>query len=306
MKIAHYLHPSFGEGGITNLATKLMKHQNLLGADGIAFSRPSDCPTDCDFIITHAQKGWLQPKPNRKVKIINMLHGSNLDRIFTMGNYLGVMGWQCFLREWASSIRADGIITDSHSPLLERTLIAKKIKAIVPAGLENPDEVKEPDISFDSNAFMVLFVGRHDDPVKNFSLAQKIINDVKSKIHSKVQFLAIPKDTGFLNEAELKYLYKKANVLLITSFTEGGPLVALEALSEGLPVCSTNVGYVSQVIDDSCGKIFTMPNEAVDFIKSLSESRDLREKMRAASLEKSKHYSWQNYAKNVLDFLRSL
>ena len=41
----------------------------------------------------------------------------------------------------------------------------------------------------------------------------------------------------------------KMNILMITSHKEGLPFVLLEALSRGLPVVSTNVGGVKEVVD---------------------------------------------------------
>ena len=304
MKIAHYLHPSFGEGGITTLATKLIKFQGKLGVEGVVFQYPPECPKDCDVIITHGQMGWFEPKPSKATKTVHMLHGSCLDRIFAMRSWLSVMSWTCFGREWRSAMVADGVITDSRAPLLERATWGKKFEAIIPAGFENPDEVKSSSIKLDADQFLVLFVGRHDDPVKNYALAKKIMSNFKQD--DSIRFLAVPKDTGFLNELELKYLYKHGGLLLITSFAEGGPLVALEALSEGLPICSTDVGYVAKVIDGKCGKIFSQVEQAVTFIKQISANKKLRQEMGMAALIKSQDYSWDKYAKKVLEYIRTL
>jgi glycosyltransferase involved in cell wall biosynthesis len=304
MKIGHYLHPSFGEGGIATLAKNLLKYQEKLGHDVLSFSSATDCPTDCDVIFTHGQQGWIYKRPSPQTKIIHMLHGSNLDRIFAMRNWMGIKGWFCFLKEWVSSFIADGIITDSKSPALEKLLFFKKIRAIIPGGFVDLMEVKTPKINFTPNKFLIIFVGRHDDPVKNFKLAEKIAGS--SKIKENIEFLVVPRDTGFLSIPELKYLYLKAKLLLITSFTEGGPLVALEALSSGLPVCATAVGYVPLILDDTCGKIFEDPAEAIEFIENLIQNPERQKKLSQGAKNQSEKFNWSKYASDVSDFIEKL
>ncbi|MCA1919218.1 MAG: glycosyltransferase family 4 protein [Flavobacterium piscis] len=48
---------------------------------------------------------------------------------------------------------------------------------------------------------------------------------------------------------EMVYYYNAADVLIVTSFNEGGPLVVKEALACNLPVISTDVGDVKSVIE---------------------------------------------------------
>lgn len=48
----------------------------------------------------------------------------------------------------------------------------------------------------------------------------------------------------------MEILYKKINYLFLTSVTEGMPCVILEALNNGIPIISTNVGGVSEIIID--------------------------------------------------------
>ena len=48
-------------------------------------------------------------------------------------------------------------------------------------------------------------------------------------------------------EALIEY-YQKASLLIVSSRREGGPRVALEALYLHVPVISTNVGHMSQIL----------------------------------------------------------
>ncbi len=51
-----------------------------------------------------------------------------------------------------------------------------------------------------------------------------------------------------IKKEDLNSYYKKASVLIVSSRDEGGPRVALEALFLGIPVLSTNVGHMNNIL----------------------------------------------------------
>ena len=71
-------------------------------------------------------------------------------------------------------------------------------------------------------------------------------------------------------EKVLEYM-RKSDLMLLTSFTEGLPLLIQEAMSVGLVVVATNVGGNSELIDASVGRIVPSktPCAFSDAIKSL-------------------------------------
>lgn len=98
----------------------------------------------------------------------------------------------------------------------------------------------------------------------------------KLGVSSRVTF------AGWLKEQ--KDVYKKlqsAKIFVMNSFSEGGPRVALEAMALGLPVISTRVGVMTDVIRDGGNGIFTSgkPNDLADKIKKLLGYPALRENM---------------------------
>ena len=71
-----------------------------------------------------------------------------------------------------------------------------------------------------------------------------------------------------LCRAELTNYYKKASMLIISSRSEGGPRVALEALYQEIPVISTNVGHMPEILPK---ELLAEPNN-LDSLKELVET----------------------------------
>jgi len=73
-------------------------------------------------------------------------------------------------------------------------------------------------------------------------------------------------------QEELRKIFNKASILMISSYFEGIPMVILECLACGTPVISTNVGGVKDIIADNktCFVIDNRnPSEFADKIKSI-------------------------------------
>jgi glycosyltransferase involved in cell wall biosynthesis len=86
--------------------------------------------------------------------------------------------------------------------------------------------------------------------------------DVKARISQlgiKKNFLL----TGFISDEELPSYYNAADFFVLPSKSgEGLPLVALEAMSCGLPIIATDVGGIREVIIEGFGKIVPPNNPA--------------------------------------------
>ena len=64
--------------------------------------------------------------------------------------------------------------------------------------------------------------------------------------------------TDWVSQEELSKLYAKSTVLIISSRSEGGPRVAMEALASNLPVLSTDVGHMHLILPN---EILAVPND---------------------------------------------
>jgi teichuronic acid biosynthesis glycosyltransferase TuaC len=88
---------------------------------------------------------------------------------------------------------------------------------------------------------MVLFVGNPANPIKNVELAQRVVDAVMSDVPGltlRICWNVAPSMVSLQMNA--------ADVLIITSLHEGGPLVAREALACGLPIVSVKVGDIQE------------------------------------------------------------
>jgi len=57
---------------------------------------------------------------------------------------------------------------------------------------------------------------------------------------------------GNKTEQELQDVYGVLDLLLVTSYVEGGPLTVMEAMSAGVPVIAPPVGYAADLLPDDC------------------------------------------------------
>jgi polysaccharide biosynthesis protein PelF len=70
-----------------------------------------------------------------------------------------------------------------------------------------------------------------------------------ARCRSMVQALGLDGHIKFLGAQQVAEIYPQLDVLVLTSFSEGQPLVILEAFAHGLPVVATDVGACRELIE---------------------------------------------------------
>lgn len=129
-------------------------------------------------------------------------------------------------------------------------------------------------IYFNQNAFYIGTVGRLD-PVKNQQMlidALWILKSSKNELADNLRVVIVGegkhrnhlvshiKERG-LNEQiwltgnrdDVTCILPKLDIFALTSIAEGIPLTILEAMAANVPVISTDVGGISEILDSSCG-----------------------------------------------------
>jgi glycosyltransferase involved in cell wall biosynthesis len=120
-----------------------------------------------------------------------------------------------------------------------------------------------------------------------------------------------PRYCEFLGEVgDLKSLYLKSDVLLLTSEWEGSPNVVLEAMSAGLPVVATRVGGVPELVQDGENGFLTQSEDVDSIVRSLirlSENAALRNSMGMAGREKVlQRHTAERLGERLLKMYRTL
>jgi glycosyltransferase involved in cell wall biosynthesis len=115
-------------------------------------------------------------------------------------------------------------------------------------------------------------------------------------IQSSVRFLGTVLDTS--------EFYKKFDVFVLSTHFEGHSLVALEAMSFGLPIVATRVSSIPEVITDNVNGLLFNPGDSVQLarsIKMLLDDDDLYNRISESSLNGIKTLpTTEDWATNVL------
>lgn len=107
--------------------------------------------------------------------------------------------------------------------------------------------------------------------------------------------------TGFVTDAELKWLYQNAAVYVFPSLSEGFGLPALEAMAHGCPVASSNATCLPEVSGDAA--IYFDPNNLDDIAQTVTKVMTddaLRQDLIAKGNEQVKKFSWRRMARQTL------
>jgi glycosyltransferase involved in cell wall biosynthesis len=96
--------------------------------------------------------------------------------------------------------------------------------------------------------FYILFANRPSLAGKRFSLAEAAVQCLQERSLDVELVVA----SGLSQELVMLYI-NAANVLILTSINEGSPNVVKEAMACNIPIVSTDVGDVSQVIEHTKG-----------------------------------------------------
>jgi|Deesub1362A_J573_1020465.scaffolds.fasta_scaffold00057_167 glycosyltransferase involved in cell wall biosynthesis len=180
-----------------------------------------------------------------------------------------------------------------------------KIK-VIPNAIEFPEEV--------SNGNKILYVGRlvKSKGVRYLIEALKripnhpetlIIGDGPER--KSLERMSKGHNVKFVGRVLPEYMpkyYKQGKLLVLPSLVESMPNVILEAMSYGLPVISTRVGGIPEIIKHEETGFIVDPRDVDNlarYIEILLKDEKLREIMRKNCLREIKKYSWEAFIEKV-------
>ncbi|WLR54786.1 glycosyltransferase family 4 protein [Mesobacillus subterraneus] len=147
----------------------------------------------------------------------------------------------------------------------------KYLKQFVDTELFKPKEKK------DCGKLVIGWVGDVKKKSKNYETLYKPIKDSFAD-NSKVEFKEATMDS-YVPVEKMPNYYHSIDLLLITGNNEGGPAPALEAYGCGVPVISTNVGYVKEVAPSSAKHLVLDSTDPAEYIKVITHLLDQRDEL---------------------------
>lgn len=112
---------------------------------------------------------------------------------------------------------------------------------------------------------------------------------------------------GYVSDEEKEILYKEASVFVYPSYYEGFGFPPLEAMARGLPVVTSNVSSLPEVVADAA--ISVNPYDISEIAKALElilSDDDLRNKFIVAGRNRAKLFSWEEAAEKYLKLFNTL
>ena len=107
--------------------------------------------------------------------------------------------------------------------------------------------------------------------------------------------------TGYVTDENLPYLYNGARLFVYPSLYEGFCLPVLEAMACGIPVITSNISSMPEIIGDA-GLLIDPhdPDQLVQAIQQLIADDDLNHSLRERGLQRAAQYSWERTARETL------
>lgn len=120
-------------------------------------------------------------------------------------------------------------------------------------------------------------------------------------VGQRVRFL------GYVTDAQLSYLYDKAQALVFPSFIEGFGMPVLEAMHAGLPVITSDSGALAEVAGEAALLVDPMrPEDIAAAMSRMAGDATLRKELVKKGRIRAGQFSWQKAAREILEVIARL
>jgi len=113
--------------------------------------------------------------------------------------------------------------------------------------------------------------------------------DLLDDLRRRLSFEDTVAFVGSVGQDRIQLFYDQADVFVLPSFAEGVPVVLMEAMAMELPVISTRIMGIPELVEDEVNGLLVPPanvEQLVDAMQRLAEDADLRRRLGKAGREK--------------------
>ena len=107
--------------------------------------------------------------------------------------------------------------------------------------------------------------------------------------------------TGYVDDAELRWLYENCFCFVFPSLYEGFGLPVLEAMKLGAPVICSNTSSLPEIVGAAGIQVAPETKALADAMLRMLEDDGFRESWTAAATERAGMFSWKRAAREVLE-----
>jgi len=240
-----------------------------------------------DIIHAHYGLSGLLANFQRKKPVVTTYHGSDINKKSNL-KFSKLSSW----------LSKENIFVYKK---LANKINYKQSEYIIPCGVDtqrfypmDKDKAREK-LGLEKDMVYGLFASAFDNKVKNYPLARDSI----ALSRHRISLLELKN----LNREEVNLLMNAVDFLLMTSFTEGSPMVIKEAMCCNTPIVTVDVGDVKDVIGQT-RNCYVTPYDSQKIASSIDKVLAFNSKTDGRNtIEK---YSLDNIAKQILEIYKKV
>jgi glycosyltransferase involved in cell wall biosynthesis len=165
-------------------------------------------------------------------------------------------------------------------------------------------ETQNSELKTQNSSKYILYIGGTHKR-KNIEGLKRAYEILKNKHKVKHELILAGVDK-YISEEEKWQLLRNADVLIYPSFCEGFGFPPLEAQSVGVPIISSNVSAMPEILGDSALLVNPHnPEEISKAIYKVLNNEQLRNELIKKGQENVKRFSWPKCAKETLKVITS-
>lgn len=224
---------------------------------------------------------------NTKQDLISLFNFVREDQILVNYNGINNRFFESISKEKNELVlKKYGLKTKSYMISIGSFVEHKNMKMQIDAFAKFIEEIKNPD-------FYYVIVG-----------ASVRTNNILDELHIKKEVQNNFKFIGYVEDEDVPVLYHNALWSSFTSLYEGFGLPALESMSTGCPLVTSNTTSLPEICNDAALLINPESEEEhINAYRQLYLDAKKRDELIEKGLKRSKTFTWENSAKGIMSFI---